>query len=614
MDITRLFDFIYHQKENFPQEKSFGGKYDGEWKYFSTDEIIEMGNKVSLGLLKLGVKPGDKIALVVYQNRPEWTIMDLGISQIGAINVPVYPTISPNEYEYIFNDSEVKYCFCGKDDLVAKVTKAKANVASLQSIYSFDQREDAPHWESMWEEGDLSEVEKIKAGINPDDLATLIYTSGTTGNPKGVMLSHKNIVSNVLGVKTLVPTVPGETVLSFLPLCHIFERNVSYSYIYHGANVVYTGLDNLGGPTGDLATIKPYFFTTVPRLLEKVYEAIYNKGLELTGAKKKLFFWALGMADDYYYDRKISGLAAIKWSIADKLIFSKWRAALGGNIKGIITGAAACPVKMAKIFSAAGIPIREGYGLTETSPALTVNRLSPGGAMLGTVGPTVPGVEIMIDPSDGNYREGEGEILARGSNIMQGYYNKPEATAAVMKEIDGQTWFCTGDVGKLVDSPSGEQFLKITDRKKALLKTSGGKYVAPQPIESKFTEDFLVGQMMVVGEKQKFVSALIVPAAEALRDWCEENEVPCSLSDHAHNPTLKIISKETLANPKVIAKFQEIINGFNPEFSKIEQIKKFELLNEPWDVSTEELTPTLKLKRRVIREKFKDVIARIYDV
>ncbi len=614
MDIKRLFDFIYYQKENFPQEKSFGGKYNGEWKYFSTDDIIEMGNKVSLGLLKLGVKPGDKIALITYQNRPEWIIMDLGIGQIGAINVPVYPTISPAEYEYIFNDAEVKYCFCGRDDLVEKVNKAKPNVPSLKGIYCFDERDDAPHWKSMWGDGDLSEVEKIKSGIQSDDLATLIYTSGTTGNPKGVMLSHKNIVSNVLGVKTLVPTVPGDRVLSFLPLCHIFERNVSYSYMYHGANVTFTGLDNLGGPTGDLATIQPHFFTTVPRLLEKVYEAIYNKGLELTGAKKKLFFWALNLTDNYEYDQKLSGLKAIQWSIADKLIFSKWRAALGGHVKGIITGAAACPVKMAKVFSAAGIPIREGYGLTETSPALTVNRLSPGGAKLGTVGPAVPGVEIMIDTSDGNYRENEGEILARGNNIMQGYYNKPEATAAVMKEIDGKQWFCTGDVGKLVDGPGGEQFLKITDRKKELLKTSGGKYVAPQPIENKFKEDFLVGQMMVVGEKQKFVSALIVPAAEALKDWCDDNDVPCSLVNHAHNPTLKVISKDTLSNPKVIAKFEQIVHGFNPGFSKIEQIKKFELLHEPWDVSTEELTPTLKLKRRVIRDKFKDVIERIYDV
>ncbi|RMG80014.1 MAG: long-chain fatty acid--CoA ligase [Bacteroidetes bacterium] len=614
MEIKRLFDFIYYQKANYPQEKAFGQKRDGKWQFYSTDQVIEMANQVSLGLLKMGVRPGDKIALVTYQNRPEWVIMDIGMGQIGAINVPVYPTISPREYEYIFNDAEVKFCFCGKDDLVSKVEKAKPNVPSLEGVFAFDEGVGAPLWTEIFETGDLSEVEKRKAQIKPDDLATLIYTSGTTGDPKGVMLSHNNIVSNVLHVREIVPISPGESVLSFLPLCHIFERNVIYSYTFKGANVHFTGLDNLGGPTGDLATVGPYFFTTVPRLLEKVYESIYNKGLELTGMKKKLFFRALDLADSYDYDKKPTGLEAIKWAIADKLIFSKWRAALGGNVKTIVTGAAACPVKMAKIFSAAGIPIREGYGLTETSPALTLNRIEPGGAMLGTVGQPIPGVEIMIDDSDGDYRPGEGEILAKGPNIMMGYYKKPEATAAVMKEINGEKWFRTGDVGKLVTGPNGKQFLKITDRKKELLKTSGGKYVAPQPIENKFKESFLIAQMMVVGEKKKFVSALIVPAPEALKSFCDEHGIPCTLTDHPHNPSLKIISKETLEHPKVIAEFERIISEFNPEFSHIEQIKAFRLLNEPWDVSTGELTPTMKLKRRVIMEKFEDVINDIYDV
>jgi long-chain acyl-CoA synthetase len=614
MEVRRLFDFIYYQKENHPLQKSIGSKVNGAFQFYSTDEIIELGNKVSLGLLKLGVKPGDKIALITYENRREWAVMDLAIGQIGAINVPVYPTISPREYEYIFNDAEVKYCFCGKDDLVKKVQTAQPNVPSLKGIYSFEKNMGVPHWSEIFEEGDLSEVEKLKNSIKSDDLATLIYTSGTTGNPKGVMLSHKNIVSNVLAVKDLVPTVAGDRALSFLPLCHIFERNILYSYLYHSTSIYFTGLDNLGGPTGDLVNVAPHFFTTVPRLLEKVYEAIYNKGLALTGAKKKLFFWALDMANDYDFNKKFGGLTALKWKIADKLIFSKWRAAMGGNVKGIVTGAAACPVKMAKIFSAAGIPIREGYGLTETSPALTFNRMDESGAMLGSVGLPVPNVELMIDDSDGNYRAGEGEILANGPNIMQGYYKKPEATAKVMKEVNGKKWFCTGDVGKFVKGPGGKDFLKITDRKKELLKTSGGKYVAPQPIENKFKESFLIGQMMVVGEKKKFVSALLVPAAEALKSWCDDHGVDCTLTDHPHNPTLKVVSKETLANPKVIAEYQRIINEFNPEFSKIEQIKSFRLLHEPWDVSTNELTPTMKLKRRVIMEKFEKVIDEIYDV
>jgi len=368
--------------------------------------------------------------------------------------------------------------------------------------------------------------------------------------------------------------------------------------------VHFTGTDNLGGDEGDIKDVKPIFFTTVPRLLEKVYEKIYNKGLELTGVKKKLFFWALSLTDDYEYDDDTSGF---KWKIADKLIFSKWREALGGNVKGILTGAAACPVKMAKVFSAAGVPIREGYGLTETAPGLTINKYSKNGAMLGTVGPTLDNVTIKIDPSDGNYKEGEGEILAKGSNIMMGYYKKPDKTAEVFKEIDGEKWFCTGDVGKLVTGPGGNTFLKITDRKKELLKTSGGKYVAPAPIENKFKEDFLIEQMMVVGEKQKFVSALIVPAKEALKDWCSENGVEWTSLN------------EVLENDKVKAHYQTVINEFNPNFSHIEQIKKFALLPTDWEATKEdgtdaELTPTMKLKRRVIREKYKKEIDKIYNV
>ena len=389
-------------------------------------------------------------------------------------------------------------------------------------------------------------------------------------------------------------------------MCHIFERTVSYSYMAKSAKVYFTGTDNLGGPSGDLQAVKPYFFTTVPRLLEKVYEKIYNTGLTLTGFKKKLFFWALSLTDDYNYDKKYTGLAGIKQSIADKLIYSKWRAALGGNVNGIVTGAAPCPVKIMRVFSAAGIPIREGYGLTETSPSLTVNSYEPGAAMMGTVGRPIEGVDILIDRSEGEYRDGEGEILAFGPNIMQGYYNKPAKNAEVFKDIDGKVWFKTGDVGKMVKGPEGHNFLKITDRKKELLKTSGGKYVAPAPIENKFKEDFLIEHMMVVGEKRKFVSAVLVPSAEALQDWCKQNGVPFnSLA-------------EVCKNEKVIARYQEIVNEFNPLFSHIEQIKKFTLLPTTWDAVKEdgskpELTPTMKLKRRVVREKFEKEIDAMYS-
>jgi len=600
----RLFDFIYHQQKNNPLKKSIGSKLNGEWKYYSTDEIIERANKFSCGLLKLGVKKNDKIALITYKNRAEWSIADIGIQQIGAITVPVYPTISPREYEYIFNDSEIKYCFLGTDDLCEKVSIARKKVPSLIDIYTFDRQEGMKFWEDIFTDEGLPEVKKIMDSIDPKVMATIIYTSGTTGNPKGVMLSHENIASNVVDVNDIMPMDPGDTVLSFLPLCHVFERSASYAYQYRGVTITFTGTDNLGGETGDLQTLKPHFFTTVPRLLEKVYEKIYNKGLELTGSKKKLFFWALSLTDDYAYDKSHSGMSGIKRKIADKLIFSKWRQALGGNVKGILTGAAPCPVSMARIFSAAGIPVREGYGLTETSPGLTINRYDEGNAMLGSVGPTLGHVEIYIDSSEGEYKEGEGEILAAGPNIMMGYYNQKEKTEEVFKEIDGKRWFRTGDIGKFVKSDKN-QFLKITDRKKELLKTSGGKYVAPAPIESALKEDFLVEQVMVVGDAKKFVSAIIVPAKEALHNWCKENQVNCQSVD------------EMIKDEKVLSCYQDIINKYNPRFSHIEQIKKFKLLDAEWeatkkDGSDAELTPTMKLKRRVIAEKFQKDIDEMY--
>jgi long-chain acyl-CoA synthetase len=610
MDCTRLFEIPYFQLKEFPLQKAVGGKKDKKWEYYSIQELIDKGNQLSLGLLELGVKPGDKIASVMYKNRPEWCVLDLAVQQVGGVLVPVYPTISPSEYEYIFNDASVTFTFVGSGDLIDKVRKAYVNVDSLKDIYTFDEQEGEKYWETLFRKGDLSEVEAIKATIKPDDLLTLIYTSGTTGNPKGVMLTHKNIMSNVAASRKLMPLTAGDSALSFLPLCHIFERMIYYLYLSSGVTVTFTGTDNLGGDDGDLRSVQPNFFTTVPRLLEKVYEKIYNKGLALTGAKKKLFFWALGLTEGYTFQKQYSGLEKIKMNIADKLIFSKWREALGGNVKGIVTGAAACPRKMAQVFSAAGIPIREGYGLTETSPVLTVNNFPLEGAMLGTVGLVLEGVTIEIDDSDKEYefRAGEGEIIAKGPNIMKGYYNKPDKTAEVM---DDNGWFHTGDIGTFIEH-NGKRFLKITDRKKELFKTSGGKYIAPTPIESTFKGDFLIEQMAVIGEKRKFTSALLVPSPDALKNWCDENGVDCKLMPHAHNPALQIISKETLENPKVQAKFEELIKHYNQEFSKIEQIKKFKLLGEPWDVSTGELTPTMKLKRRVIDKKFHDVIESIY--
>ncbi|MEH0154743.1 long-chain fatty acid--CoA ligase [Limibacter armeniacum] len=604
-EATRLFDLLYFQLKNFPQSKAFGYRNKGNWVHFSTEEAVEIINHAGRGLLKLGVKPGDRIAIAAYQNRPEWVMMDMAIQQIGAISVPVYPTISPREYEYIFNETEVKFCFVGGADLYEKVTLAQQNVASIQEVFVFDERKGCKFWKDIFTNELNSELEQLRDAVKADDLATIIYTSGTTGNPKGVMLTHHNILVNVMDVRDITPLEPGDRTLSFLPLCHIFERTTTYFYIANGVNVHYVGTDNLGGEDGDIQAVKPHFFTSVPRLLEKVYEKIYNKGLDLTGIKRTLFFWALNLTKSFEYDKQYGFIEGIKWAIADKLIFSKWRAALGGNVKGIISGAAPLPMKIAQVFSAAGIPIREGYGLTETSPGLAIGRFEKNGALLGTIGPALSNVELRIDSSDGNYAEGEGELLAKGPNIMKGYYMKPEETAKVMVEIDGDVWFKTGDIGKLVER-NGMQFLKITDRKKELLKTSGGKYVAPAPIENRFKEDFLIEQIMVVGEQRKFVSALIVPAEEALKDWCDHKNIQWT--------TLGEVIQKT----EVLEYYQKIIDMYNPEFSHIEQIKKFALVGATWeaektDGSEAELTPTMKPKRRIILKKHQDLIDQIYE-
>ena len=605
--MTRLFDLLYYQLENHPLDKSLNGRdSSGYWKSYSSQDVVHAAEQAASGLLGLGLKRGDKVAMVVYKNRPEWVIMDFALQMAGLVSIPLYPTISVGEYEYILNEAEVKVAFCGGGDLYSKLMASQQNVASLTSIYTFDKLDGKSFWEDIFGTEHKAEVEKIKSEINGDDLATIIYTSGTTGNPKGVMLTHGNIMHVVNNTAFLLTAESGDNVLSFLPLCHIFERAVSMVYYYRSAKVYFAGTDSLSGPTGDLADVKPVTFSTVPRLLEKIYEAIYNKGLTLDGTKRKLFFWALALTDDYELNQKLSFGKKIKWKIADKLIFSKWREALGGNVKAIFTGAAPCPVKIMRVFWAAGIPIREGYGLTETSPTLTGNTTEPDGVLLGTVGPLIPGVEILIDQEEGQYKQDEGEILAHGPNVMLGYYKKPEVNAQVFCEIDGKRWFRTGDIGKLVKGPTGREFLKITDRKKELLKTSGGKYIAPAPIENRIREEFLVEQMMVIGDKQKFVSALIVPAEEALKSYCAKKEIKWT-SLH-----------EIIEHEKVQKRYQKIINKYNPEFSHVEQIKKFRLVASPWlplheDGSDAELTPTLKLKRRVIREKFKMEITSIYE-
>ncbi len=586
MEVRRLFDVIHYQNEQFPQKVAFAGLKDGQWEKYSTQQIIDEANKVSLGLLELNVKPGDKIALIVSENRVEWNICDIAIGQIGAINVPIYPTISEKEFEYIFNHAEVKICIASDKMILDKVKAIESKVPTLTNLYSFDQLSDYSNWSELKKLGKperLGEIKKISDSIDPMSMATMIYTSGTTGLPKGVMLSHNNIISNVKAVAPELPFSAGQNALSFLPLCHIFERMVTYCYVYSGINIYYS---EVGTISERFADVRPHFFTTVPRLLEKVYEKIVNKGTELTGLKKKLFFWALDLADQYSYDQK----PGLRMKIADKLIFSKWREALGGRVVGIVTGSAPCPLKIARVFSAAGVPIREGYGLSETSPVLTLTRFSEGKALLGTVGIPIDNVELKIAE--------DGEILAKGPNIMMGYYKDEEKTKEVVS-ADG--WFSTGDIGTFVSAPNGNKFLKITDRKKQLLKTSGGKYVAPSPIENKFKESFFIEQMMVVGEGKKFVSALIVPAFDQLKEYAKEHGIKGETNE------------ELIAQDSIKSMYKKIVQEYNPEFSHIEQIKKFELLPNEWTVDSEELTPTMKVKRKVIREKYAKVIDSIYN-
>jgi long-chain acyl-CoA synthetase len=607
MPEQRLFDYLHEQLKNNPLDKAFGAKKDDSWYYRSSAGMVEWMNRASLGLLRMGLRPGDKVATVVYKTSPEWVALDYAMLQIGVLNVPMYPTISAREYEYILNESEACYCFTGEGDLYDKVMQAKEKTPGLKEVFTFYDHPQARKWDTMLAESgaDFSEVKRIAASIRTDDLATLIYTSGTTGNPKGVALTHRNIIFNVEALRRLAPVRPGDRILSFLPVSHVYERVAVYAYTAYGGSVSFTGTDNLGGETGDFRAIRPHFFTCVPRLLEKVYERIYSRGMELRGLKRALFFWALRLAEDWDFGKHPAGWKSLQWKIADRLIFSKWREALGGEVRGMTTAASACPMKILRTFNAAGIRVREGYGLSEAAPALTFNEFNDTYTMLGTVGPVLEGVDIRIEPNN-EYRPGEGEILAKSPGVMVGYYKQPEKTAEMIRLIDGERWLATGDVGMFVEGPGGRKYLKITDRKKELLKTSGGKYVAPTPIESVLKEHRLVEQAMVVGENRKFVSALLVPSAEGLREWCEKHDIAWTGLP------------EITRHPKVLERYQMLLDRVNAFFGQVEQIKKFALLPDSWEMvkadgSEAELTPTMKLKRRVIMKKFEREIEQMYD-
>jgi long-chain acyl-CoA synthetase len=603
-NISRLFDFIYYQQAAYPQQKAFGYRWNEQEKWWSTQEIIDDAERLAAGLISIGLQKGDRVGIVDYNNRPEWVIADLALQLAGLISVPLYATISNREYTYIFEDADIKAVFTGGGDLAEKIPATIFDGKNKVIPIYFEPGQEGLYYRDLIKEKNPA-IKNIADAIQPEELVTIIYTSGTTGFPKGVMLSHDNIVFNVKTILPLIPISAGMRGLSFLPLCHIFERAVSFAYMYAGIQCFFSSPDKLGGDEGDIKRYKPHFFTTVPRLLEKVYEKIYNKGLTLPPLKRGLFFWALRQAQNHEFDQTYTGIQALKNRIADKLIFSKWREALGGHLVGIITGAAPCPEQIARVFSFAGIPVREGYGLTETAPAIAFSQFAEGKAKLGTVGVIIDGIEVRIDEEDAHYGPGEGEIIVRGPNVMMGYYRKEEENKRAFMEIEGQKWFCTGDVGRWITDTKGTRFLKITDRKKELLKTSGGKYVAPAPIEGKLKESFLVDQAMVVGDNQKYVAALIVPSSQGLEDWCNHKEIPWKGLD------------QMLTEPRVIDKYQRIIDEVNPLFGKVEQIKKFALLPHTWeptreDGSESELTPTMKLKRRVIMDKFADKIDTLY--
>jgi long-chain acyl-CoA synthetase len=586
--ITRLFDFPYYQLEKNNIPAALVTKYNGKWIKTSTQDYIDQANYISRALLQLGVQKNDKIAVISSSNRTEWNIMDIGVLQIGAQNVPIYPTISEDDYEYILNHCEAKYCFVSDDEVLRKLNLVRKKLNHLIEIYSFNEIEGCKNWSELLvlgkDQSNQNKVEECKNLVRPEDLATIIYTSGTTGKPKGVMLSHNNIVSNVLDSSPRIPFDEGTSVaLSFLPICHIFERVILYIYQYYSVSIYFA--ESIEKLSDNIKEVKPTVFSVVPRLLEKVYDKIYAKGTELTGIKKKLFFWAIDLglqyqpygANGFWYEAKLK--------IARKLIFSKWKEGLGGNLNVMVSGSAALQPRLARVFAAAEMPIMEGYGLTETSPVISVNCYKDGGFRVGTVGKVIKNVEVKIAT--------DGEILCKGPNVMMGYYKDEVLTQEIMK--DG--YFLTGDIGEI----DQDGFLKITDRKKEMFKTSGGKYIAPQLIENALKQSRFIEQIMVIGDGEKMPAAFIQPNFDFIREW-----------EKIHGIEVGKTNEDISSNPKVIKRIQEEVDRLNEKFGNWEKIKRFELTPDVWSIDGGHLTPTLKLKRKVVLEKYKDLYKKIY--
>jgi len=583
----RLFDILYQYHSKFPKADCLVKKENGKWIPYSTQDFIDFSENLAYGLLALGVRREDKIAIIA-NNRPEWNFADMGIQMSGAVSIPVYPTVSEHDLKFILNDAQVKFVFVSSAELLQKVKGMAAETPGVKEIYTFNDVAGAKHFTDLVELGkknrNEAQLKLVKDSIGEKDLATILYTSGTTGTPKGVMLSHSNIFSNVYAVRELPPCDHRDRALSFLPLNHIYERMLIYVYMNHGISIYYAeSLETIGD---NLREVKPQIFTCVPRLLEKVYDKIVSKGNELTGIKKKLFFWALALGEKYEGAGKGGAWYNFQLRLANKIIFSKWREALGGNVRAAVSGGAALNPKLAKIFWSAGIPVLEGYGLTETSPVIAVNTLRPNGMKFGTVGEVIESVQVKIAE--------DGEVLCKGPNIMMGYFNRPEATAEV---IDKEGWFHTGDIGILDEG----KYLKITDRKKEIFKTSGGKYIAPQMIENKIKECPFVEQVMVVGENQKFASAFIVPAFIKLKDkYQKEGKVYPG-------------NEEAVKNSELKKAIQLHIEKMNQSLAPYESIKKFELLSKEWTIDGGELTPKLSLRRKIIQEANKNLLDRIYS-
>jgi len=586
-DITRLFDFPYYQLKEYNLDKAFVTKSNGEWVATSTQEFIDRGNAISRGLIKLGVQPNDKIAVISLTNRTEWNIMDLGVLQVGAQNVPIYPTISEEDYAYILNHSEATYCFVSCATVYAKV-KAVMDKTTLKGVYCFDELPDCEHWSVVEKLGEdtaiQTEVEARKQSVTPEMLATIIYTSGTTGKPKGVMLSHHNVVSNAIYASERIP-LPGGTAkaLSFLPVCHIYERVIMYLYMIKGVSIYFA--ESMETISDNLKEHKPHVMTAVPRLLEKVYDSIIAKGADLKGIKKALFFWAVNVGLEYAPYGENGAWYEFKLKIARKLIFSKWKEALGGNLSVIASGSAALQPRLARIFNAAEMGVMEGYGLTETSPVVTVNDMRNGLFRIGTVGKLIAETEVKIAK--------DGEICVKGPQVMMGYYKDPEKTAEVI--IDG--YFHTGDIGEF----DADGFLKITDRKKEMFKTSGGKYVAPQLLENRLKQSRFIEQVMVVGEGEKMPAALIQPNFEFIKEWAQRKLNKSFTSNEA-----------LVQDPAVMSRLQEEVDAANEQFAKWEKVKQFRLTPDIWSIDAGHVTPTLKLKRKVIKEKYINLYEDIY--